>query len=56
MAISLKSVTEEKDGLLIMLYETIEKATKVMRRLPVVIEEDTARIRPSNSKGGSLFE
>lgn len=56
MDISLKSVTEEKDGLLIMHYETIEKATKVMRRLPVVIEGDTAKIRPSNSNGGSLFE
>lgn len=56
MYISLQSVTEEKNGLIIMHYETIEKATKVMRRLPVVIEEDTARIAPPFPNKGTVFE
>lgn len=53
--IKLKSITEEGD-VHIMNYESINQATKVMVRLPVIIENDTAKIIPSNPCGGSLYE
>lgn len=53
--ITLKSISKE-DNLLIMNYEAIDQATKVMVRLPVIIENDTAKIKPEYPCNGSLYK
>lgn len=53
--IKLKSITTENDTL-IMNYEAIYRATKEMIRLPVIIENDTAKICPTHPCKGSLYD
>ncbi len=53
--IKLKSMTSEGDRK-ILHYESITFATKGIRRLHVVIENDTARIVPQNLQVGDIFE
>ena len=55
MEIQLKSITKEGE-IQIMNYEAIKQATKVMVRLPVVIENDTAKIQPDMPCSGSLYK
>ncbi len=52
--ILLKSISQEED-VLMMNYEATDQATKVIVRLPVVIENDTAKIMPVNPCSGSLY-
>lgn len=53
--IKLKSITQANDTL-IMNYEADFQATKVVRRLRVIIENDTAKIAPKKPCSGSLYE
>jgi hypothetical protein len=55
MEMKLLSITEEPP-FQILHYECIDKATKIIRRLPVVIENDTARVAPPFPNKGTLFE
>ena len=53
--IKLKNMTSEGDRK-ILHYESNTFATKGIRRLHVVIENDTARIVPQNLRAGDIFE
>jgi hypothetical protein len=53
--IKLKSMTSE-GNVKILHYESSTFATKGVRRLHVVIEDDTARIVPQNLQSGDIFE
>jgi hypothetical protein len=53
--IQLKSMTSE-GNVKILHYESSTFATKGVRRLHVVIEDDTARIVPQNLQSGDIFE
>lgn len=55
MEMKLLNVTDE-DSLFVMHYECIDKATKVIRRLPVVVENDTVKLKPSRIEEGTLFQ
>ncbi|MFN5911971.1 MAG: hypothetical protein ACK45H_11590 [Bacteroidota bacterium] len=51
----LKNMTVEGNEK-ILHYETQIQATKEVKRLHVVIEDDTARIIPENLRSGDIFE
>jgi hypothetical protein len=55
MEMKLLSVTQEPPYQ-ILHYECIDKATKIIRRLPVIIENDTARVAPPFPDKATLFE
>lgn len=55
MEMKLLSVTQEPPYQ-ILHYECIDKATKIIRRLPVIIENDTARVAPPYPDNATLFE
>lgn len=55
MEMKLLSITQEPPYQ-ILHYECIDKATKIIRRLPVIIENDTARVAPPFPNKGTVFE
>lgn len=55
MEMKLLSVTQEPPYQ-ILHYECIDKATKIIRRLPVIIENDTARVAPPFPSEGTIFQ
>ncbi len=55
MDLKLRNMTSEKNEK-ILHYEMVLNGTKIIKRLHVVIENDTARIVPQNPESGRIFE
>jgi hypothetical protein len=55
MEMRLLSITQT-DSLLFMNYECIDKATKTVRRLPIIIENDSVKVFPLRLEDGTMFE
>ncbi len=47
--------TTKEDSLIILHYECIDKATRVVRRLPVIVENDSVKVHINQLKRKSLF-
>jgi hypothetical protein len=55
MEMRLLSITKT-DSLLFMNYECIDKATKTVRRLPIIIENDSVKVFPLRIDERTVFE